>query len=114
MSKTLDFLLACKYAYYVKDESLVSDSDFDIIEKDFKHDVPDGEGFYLDLVGFRDELFTKGVEEMYETLRRNDFELFLSCGENLDKFGLTQICSSFRKGGFTFIPCVKKMELHAK
>ena len=114
MSKTLDFLLACKYAYYAKCESLVSDSDFDIIEKDFKHDVPDGECFYLDLVGFRYELFTESVEEMYNTLRCNDFELFLSCGDDLEELGLTQICSSLRKGGFTFIPCVKKRELYAK
>jgi hypothetical protein len=108
MSKTLDFLLACKYAYYVKDESLVSDSDFDLIEKDFKSDVPDGEGFYLELVGFKDELFTESVEEMYEVLRCSDFELFLSCGDNLEELGLTQICSSVRKDGYTFIPCVKK------
>lgn len=114
MSKTLDFLLACKYAYYVKDESLVSDSDFDLIEKDFKSDVPDGEGFYLELVGFKDELFTESVEEMYKVLKRGDFELFLSCGDDPDEFGLIQICSSFRKGGLTFIPCVFNRELYAK
>lgn len=113
MSKTLDFLLACKYAYYVKDESLVADSDFDLIEKDFKSNVQEDEAFYLNLVGFDEKLFTKSVEEMYNVLSRNDFELFLSCGDNLDELGLAKVCSSVTKGGFTFIPCIKERKRHA-
>jgi len=105
MNQLLDLVLACKYAYYVNSESLMCDSDFDILERQLKFELAN-EHPYKRLVGWSDEFMTDGVMDKYDQLRSGSFELYIAYTKDEPLATNTVVLADpFRSGPFWVIPC---------